>query len=69
MNRAYLLYGQVGNEFGAVSLQVHQVLRLALAADAAAGLKGRSVRVPIPSPSRQNAKHSAAQDAVHHAIP
>jgi error-prone DNA polymerase len=32
MNRAYLLYGQVGSEFGAVSLQVHQLLRLTLAA-------------------------------------
>jgi DNA polymerase III alpha subunit len=32
MHRAYLLYGEVGSEFGAVSLQVRQVLRLALAA-------------------------------------
>ena len=28
MHRAYLLYGQVGSEFGAVSLQVQQLMRL-----------------------------------------
>ncbi len=33
MNRAYLLYGQVGSEFGAVSLQVHRLVRLTPPAD------------------------------------
>jgi hypothetical protein len=28
MDCAYLLYGQVGTEFGAVSLQVHRLVRL-----------------------------------------
>ncbi len=33
MDRAYLLYGQVGSEFGAVSLQVSRLVRLAPGAD------------------------------------
>jgi error-prone DNA polymerase len=45
MHRAYLLYGQVGSEFGAVSLQVQQLLRLMPAAAderrRAAGAGGR----------------------------